>query len=169
MVPCEGLGPRSGLWLVGVGLLRTCLLLCQAVFHLTMLKRSFRAVLRADVYSVSNIVVYTSCTCHSQAYQYMQDLRSRLPTINLSYYINMRTIEAVHTAVGVPVRGAQGYDNGPANKVISNGQDDVVDDEVTEELYDDDNGNGFGFRWQVWFRLIRWNWSRGRSRRTDKN
>ena len=33
----------------------------------------------------------------------MEDMRSRIPTVNMAYYVNMRTIEAVHRALDIPL------------------------------------------------------------------
>lgn len=64
-------------------------------------------------------------------------MRSRLPSLNLAYYINMKTIEAIHKSVGVPLgRGLGGR--------IKDGLDmddgEEVEEEVEEDIY---NGHDY--------------------------
>lgn len=43
----------------------------------------------------------------------MQDLRKRIPNVNVAYYVNMRVIEAVHNALNIPLGQGQGPVVGP--------------------------------------------------------
>ncbi|CAM2099468.1 unnamed protein product [Caretta caretta] len=36
------------------------------------------------------------------AYRYLEEMRKRIPCVNLTYYVNERTIEAVHRGLGIP-------------------------------------------------------------------
>ena len=68
----------------------------------------------------------------------MQELRQRIPSVNMAYYISMRTIESIHKALGIPLgRGMGGEFN--KNGMI-NGDDiedgEIVDEEVPDEAYD---------------------------------
>ena len=64
-----------------------------------------------------------------QAYHYMQELRARMPSVALSYFVNVSTIEAVHNAVGAPM-GRSTMANGDGGKLR-----DDSDDEVSEEIF----------------------------------
>ena len=48
----------------------------------------------------------------------MEELKSRLPRVNLAYYVNMKTIEQIHRALDIPMKeqasgGVNGYRNSP--------------------------------------------------------
>ncbi|XP_078482947.1 intraflagellar transport protein 140 homolog [Ciona intestinalis] len=109
---------------------------CHALINEPDLESSVRY---GDVYGL--LIEYcASQDNNDKAYHYMQELRSRLPTVTLSYFVNMKTIETVHRAVGVPLGRGVGIGNGDADKMKGN---EDSEDEVTEELYD---GGGFGYR-----------------------
>ncbi len=38
-----------------------------------------------------------------KAYALMTELQQRVPNVNLTYYINIKIIENIHTAMGVPL------------------------------------------------------------------
>ena len=53
----------------------------------------------------------------SQAYSLMKEMRQRIPSVNLAYYIDIRTIETVHSALGIPLgRGIGGDVNSGGRK-----------------------------------------------------
>ena len=33
----------------------------------------------------------------------MEEMRQRIPTVNMVYYVDIRTLEAVHSALGIPL------------------------------------------------------------------
>jgi len=68
-----------------------------------------------------------------------------MPTINMSYFINMQTLEAIHQAVGVPITHNKMNGNHVGGTNDNIGSD---DDEVTEELFESEPGSlsSFGFR-----------------------
>ncbi|XP_067407526.1 intraflagellar transport protein 140 homolog isoform X3 [Emydura macquarii macquarii] len=37
------------------------------------------------------------------AYRYLEEMRKRIPCVNLAYYVNQQTIEAVHRGLGIPL------------------------------------------------------------------
>ncbi len=50
---------------------------------------------------------------YQQAYAAMQELRQRSPNVNMAYYVNVASIEAIHRALGIPMGrglGAEGAD-----------------------------------------------------------
>ncbi len=63
----------------------------------------------------------------------MEEMRARIPTVNMAYYINMRTIETIHQALDIPLgRGMGAEERG--------GGDIDDDDEVEEDVQEDDEG-----------------------------
>ncbi|NXK49040.1 IF140 protein, partial [Chauna torquata] len=66
------------------------------------------------------------------AYQYLEEMRKRIPCTNLTYYINQQTIEAVHRGAGIPVSQTlvleQSCHNSTENK--------EVEEEVADEVED---------------------------------
>ncbi|XP_072204939.1 intraflagellar transport protein 140 homolog [Excalfactoria chinensis] len=64
------------------------------------------------------------------AYQYLEQMRKRIPCTNLTYYIKQQTIEAVHRGAGVPISQAlvpeQSRHSGVENK--------DVEEEVADEV-----------------------------------
>ncbi|XP_069761379.1 intraflagellar transport protein 140 homolog isoform X2 [Narcine bancroftii] len=67
------------------------------------------------------------------AYKYMEEMAMKLPSGNITFYVNQQIIEAVYKTVGVPVK-----DN-LAERVQQNSGDDgvEVEEEVAEEPYND--------------------------------
>ncbi|CAB4013108.1 intraflagellar transport 140 homolog, partial [Paramuricea clavata] len=76
---------------------------------------------------------------YSKAYSLMQELRQRVPSVNMSFYVNIRTIEVIHKALDIPLeRGVQ-------HKVITNGDAGGSEDEgeILDEAVEEDLQNGF--------------------------
>ena len=40
----------------------------------------------------------------------MQEMRQRIPTVNMAYYVDIKTIEAIHSALGIPLGRGIGAD-----------------------------------------------------------
>lgn len=38
-----------------------------------------------------------------QAYKYLEEMRRRLPSANMSYYVSQHTVDAVHQGLGLPL------------------------------------------------------------------
>uniref|UniRef100_UPI00398F7C73 intraflagellar transport protein 140 homolog n=1 Tax=Pristiophorus japonicus TaxID=55135 RepID=UPI00398F7C73 len=68
------------------------------------------------------------------AYKYMEEMAKKLPSVNVTYYINQRITDAVYKAVGVPVK-----DNIAVERVRHNSAEDgdQVEEDVAEEPYND--------------------------------
>ena len=68
---------------------------------LIQIKAGIEGNLRACVYKWS----YVSACMYlpPQAYSLMEEMRRRVPSVNLAYYLDIRTIEAIHRALGIPV------------------------------------------------------------------
>ena len=70
----------------------------------------------------------------------MKELRQRIPSVNMAYYVSMKTIEGVHKALELPLGRGIGADTQKNGFVNGNGVDDDDDDEgefVEEEVPDD--------------------------------
>ncbi|XP_062999141.1 intraflagellar transport protein 140 homolog [Elgaria multicarinata webbii] len=63
------------------------------------------------------------------AYRYLEELRKKIPCVNLNYYVNQQTVEAVHRGLGVPLSR-----NPVPERVRHNS---VEDKEVEEEVADE--------------------------------
>ncbi|XP_051876987.1 intraflagellar transport protein 140 homolog isoform X1 [Pristis pectinata] len=67
------------------------------------------------------------------AYKYMEEMATKLPSGNMTFYINQQIAEAIYKAVGVPVK-----DNIVQRVRRNSGEDGgEVEEEVAEEPYDD--------------------------------
>ena len=67
-----------------------------------------------------------------QAYNCLEELRTRMPRSNIAYYINSQLIEQVHRAVEVPLKsgelgGVNGYHNSPEEELGEEVEEDVPD------------------------------------------
>jgi intraflagellar transport protein 140 len=69
----------------------------------------------------------------------MQELRQRVPSLNMSFYVNARTIEVIHKALDIPL------DRNVQQNVIANGDGGGSEDEgeILDEAVDEDLQNGF--------------------------
>ena len=56
---------------------------------------------------------------YKQAYAMMQELRERIPNVNVSFYVGIKTIEAVHRALDIPLGTGRG-----------GADEDAIDDET---------------------------------------
>ena len=69
----------------------------------------------------------------------MQEMRQRIPTVNIAYYVDIKTIEAIHSGLGIPLgRGigadvTHGGDNGNVEEEESEGEESVG--EEVEDKY----------------------------------
>ena len=84
-----------------------------------------QAVRIGDIYGLI-IEHLASKEMYSEAYDQMQELRKRIPNVNVAYYVNMRVIETVHNALNIPL----GQGTGPN---VGGGDDDEVGEEIEGE------------------------------------
>lgn len=62
----------------------------------------------------------------------MDEMRQRIPTVNMVYYVDISTIEAIHTGLGIPLgRGAGG---GVRREASEDSDEESVGEEVEEGL-----------------------------------
>lgn len=66
----------------------------------------------------------------------MEDMRQRVPNVNMAYYINIKTIETIHKQLGIPLGRGMG-----AERDIKGGMDEDIGEEVEEEV-DEEIFNG---------------------------
>ena len=65
----------------------------------------------------------------------MEELHHRLPTANLALYVNVKSIEAVHKALGIPL--GRGIGGGVAHKLPGNDIEEESEGENVEEVEDE--------------------------------
>ena len=65
----------------------------------------------------------------------MEEMRTRIPNVNMSYYIDMKTLTAIHKALDVPMTGL----TGPAEEEEGN----VSGEEINEDVADETGGFSF--------------------------
>lgn len=71
----------------------------------------------------------------------MEEMRRRVPNVNMAYFINMRVIEAVHHALDIPLgRGMGAEKSHDVDRV-----EEEIEDEVEEHLFNGDVENGTGY------------------------
>ena len=63
----------------------------------------------------------------------MQEMRQRIPTVNMAYYVDIKTIEAIHSAMGIPLGRGIGADvAGRRGEEEESEGDDSVGEEVDD-------------------------------------
>lgn len=72
---------------------------------------------------------------YNKAYELIEDMRNRYPTLKLHHYVNMGMLEKIHKAVGVPLHEAQ---NG-----MMDGDDDEEQEVMEEEIVEDDDDDEY--------------------------
>ncbi|KAM7433446.1 hypothetical protein ABFA07_016329 [Porites harrisoni] len=90
------------------------------------------AVRVGDVYGVI-IEHYARQQNYSKAYSIMEEMRRRVPNVNMAYYVNMKTIEATHKAVGVPLGRGMGAEREIRGE-LDEDEGEEVEEEVEEEM-----------------------------------
>lgn len=77
------------------------------------------------------------CNSCVQAFALMKEMRQRIPNVNLTYYMDIRVIENVHTAMGVPLgRGVGGGEAGRDER-RGQGEGQELEEEEEEEVESD--------------------------------
>ena len=69
-----------------------------------------------------------------QAYSLMQEMRQRIPTVNMAYYVDIKTIEAIHSALGIPLGRGIGADTTPGHGDLE--EESEGEESVGEEVED---------------------------------
>ena len=70
-----------------------------------------------------------------QAYSLMEEMRQHMPSVNMAYYINIKTIETVHSALEIPLGrdvGAEGGRGGERGRGEEVSEDESVGEDVEE-------------------------------------
>ena len=80
-----------------------------------------------------------------QAYQYIQELKQRVPTVHLQLFINSTTLQQIRDALGTSLQHQHAEEE--TNSVRDSSE---ISDEVREEIYDESAQQGmrqsFAFR-----------------------
>ena len=65
----------------------------------------------------------------------MEEMRQRIPTVNMVYYVDIRTLEAIHSALGIPLGRGIGAD-------VQHGSGRVSGDAGGEEEEEEEESDG---------------------------
>lgn len=65
----------------------------------------------------------------------IKEMRQRIPNVNLTYYMDIRVIEGIHAAMGVPL--GRGVGGGAAGKEGAGQDDEEEEEEEVESDVDD--------------------------------
>ncbi|XP_042828372.1 intraflagellar transport protein 140 homolog isoform X1 [Panthera tigris] len=101
---------------------------CELLLEEPELDSSVRV---GDVYSFL-VQHYLQTEEFQAAYRYLEEMRKKVPSANMSYYVSQQTVDAVHRGLGLPVMRAM------SGRVHHNSVDDrrEADEEVQEEEED---------------------------------
>lgn len=101
---------------------------CELLLEEPELDSSVRV---GDVYSFL-VQHYLQTEEFQAAYRYLEEMRKKVPSANMSYYVSQQTVDAVHRGLGLPVMRAM------SGRVHHNSIDDrrEADEEVQEEEED---------------------------------
>ena len=58
----------------------------------------------------------------------MEEMKSKMPKVNLTYYINAHTIESTYSNLGMPAPTINGIHDSMDNDISEEVEEDVVDD-----------------------------------------
>eukprot|EP00058_Branchiostoma_floridae_P021724 XP_002607214.1 hypothetical protein BRAFLDRAFT_118626 [Branchiostoma floridae] len=105
---------------------------CQVLLEESDLDSAVRI---GDVYGLM-IEHYARQENYPRAYQLMEEMRQRIPTVNMAYYVNMRTIEAVHRALDIPLGRGMGAEKNMRTESLDEDEGEEVEEDVAED-YDD--------------------------------
>lgn len=64
----------------------------------------------------------------------MQEMRQRIPTVNMAYYVDIKTIESIHSALGIPLGRGIGAEAGNGQRDLEEGSE--GEESVGEEVED---------------------------------
>ena len=64
-----------------------------------------------------------------QAYGLMEELRQRVPTVNMSFYVEIQTIEAIHNSLGIPLGRGIGADMAGGRQQAKESDEESVDED----------------------------------------
>ncbi|XP_028905060.1 intraflagellar transport protein 140 homolog [Ornithorhynchus anatinus] len=73
-----------------------------------------------------------------KAHGHLEEMRRRLPSANLPYYVNQQTVDAVHRGLGLPLGRSGASERLRHNSMEDGGREAADDDDMVEEV-DDDN------------------------------
>lgn len=83
------------------------------------------------------LITFENISCF-QAYNLIEDLRSRVPKANVQLFVDTRLLEAIYKALDMPLKGLgqrqmNGFNGSPEEE---DGEE--VEEDVVDEIYDDD-------------------------------
>ncbi|XP_065898421.1 intraflagellar transport protein 140 homolog isoform X2 [Dysidea avara] len=95
------------------------------------------AVRVGDVYGMM-IEHYAHTGNYQKAYSLMEEMRERIPSVNMAFYIDIQTIETVHATLGVPMKhglGAETSQRDQEQEEDGMEEEDSEPEELIEEDY----------------------------------
>ena len=82
--------------------------------------------------------IHSVYNVQSQAYSLMEEMRERIPSVNMAFYINIQTIETVHATLGMPMKhglGAETSQREQEQEEDGMEEEDSEPEELIEEDY----------------------------------
>ncbi len=70
-----------------------------------------------------------------QAYSTMEEMRNKIPRVNMPFYVDMKTIQAVHKALDIPLKDQER--NGNGFRLGGQGEEEEDGVEMEEEVLED--------------------------------
>ena len=67
----------------------------------------------------------------------MEEMRERIPSVNMAFYIDMQTIETIHTSLGLPMKHGLGAETSQQQQQQQQ-QEDEEEESDPEELIEED-------------------------------
>ncbi|KAK3579473.1 hypothetical protein CHS0354_028282 [Potamilus streckersoni] len=114
---------------------------CQVLLEEPDLDLSVRI---GDVYGLM-IEHYARKERWKAAYQCMEDMKTKVSAVNISYYVNMKTIEAIHRALDLPLSRTitsakmNGFRGGRGDTAPQEEDGEVVEEEVLDTMMNGDD------------------------------
>ena len=110
-----------------------CVLICKPVLPLKMSVDNVCVHDRENIEHIGNLLCVDS-----QAYAALEEMRSRMPGVQLAFYVNMKTIEAIHRALDIPLSSKaagsrlNGFSPGGGDEEE---EGEFVEEEVIDDMY----------------------------------
>lgn len=71
-----------------------------------------------------------------QAYNCLEDLKSRITKVNVAYYVDMKVLEGIYAALNLPMKDVQGPKNSQGQQGYTNSPDEDGEEFVEEDVDD---------------------------------
>ncbi|EDV20700.1 uncharacterized protein TRIADDRAFT_60914 [Trichoplax adhaerens] len=95
------------------------------------------AVRIGDIYGTI-ISHYVQQENYSKAHESLEELRKKIPSMNILYYVNMKTIESIHKALDIPLPRNLNVQSQKTTGVYAGSADEDDGEEVDEEVIEEE-------------------------------